>query len=96
MMHHMSPFRATLVIAALAAAALVCCPSTAGAADAGTLDEKRFQQLHALIKPHDEEARWATVDWMAATDIWAARKKAAEADRPVFIWYMAGEPLGTC
>jgi len=33
---------------------------------------------------------------MPSANIWAARKKAVEEDRPLLIWYMAGEPLGVC
>ena len=60
------------------------------------LTRERFEALHQLIKPGAGEARWAQVPWMPSTDIWAARKKAAAEGKPLFIWYMAGEPLGTC
>lgn len=60
------------------------------------LTPERFDSLHALVKPATGEARWAEVEWMPAGDIWAARKKAAREGKPLFIWYMAGEPLGTC
>jgi hypothetical protein len=33
---------------------------------------------------------------MPSTDIYAARKRAAEEGKPLLLWYMAGEPLGTC
>lgn len=60
------------------------------------LKPEQFDSLHALIKPARGEARWAEVSWMPSNNIWAARKKAAEEGKPLFIWYMAGEPLGTC
>ena len=60
------------------------------------LTRERFDALHQLIKPGAGEARWAQVPWMPSTDIWAARKKAAAEGKPLFLWYMAGEPLGTC
>jgi hypothetical protein len=55
-----------------------------------------FDQLRQIIRPAAGEARWAKVEWMPASDIWAARKKAAAAGKPLFLWYMAGEPLATC
>ena len=61
------------------------------ALDAGQLDA-----LHALIKPGPGEARWAEISWMPSTDIAAARQKASAEGKPLFLWYMAGEPLGSC
>lgn len=57
---------------------------------------ERFTELHQLIKPQPGEAGWETVQWMPSNDIWAARRKAAEEGKPILLWYMAGEPLGTC
>ena len=84
---------------ALPLACLVAAWSMVGAAvgkNEARLSDDESAALHALIKPQDGEARWAAVPWMPATDIWAARRKAAEEDKPVLLWYMAGEPLGTC
>ena len=57
-----------------------------------------FRELHALIRPHDNEWRHLRVDWL--TDVVAARKKAAAEDKPLIICYTGGagynEPLGTC
>jgi hypothetical protein len=54
--------------------------------------------LHALIRPHDQEWRHLKVQWL--TDVVAARKKAAEEDKPIVICYTGGagynEPLGVC
>ena len=55
-----------------------------------------FANLQELIKPAPGEARWKEVPWLPSSDIWAARKKAAAEGKPLFLWYMAGEPLGTC
>lgn len=60
------------------------------------LSAEHFDTLRKLIRPGPDEARWAQVSWMPANNIWAARKKAAEEGKPLFLWYMAGEPLGTC
>ena len=61
-----------------------------------TLKADQFDSLYRLIKPSPGEHNWAQVPWMPSTNIWAARKKAAEEGKPIFLWYMAGEPLGTC
>lgn len=60
------------------------------------LDAEQFDRLRQLIRPAAGEARWAEVPWMPSTNIWAARQKAAAEGKPIFLWYMAGEPLGTC
>jgi hypothetical protein len=48
--------------------------------------------LHALIKPHKDEAPWSTIPWL--TDVWEARRRAAREGKPIFAWLPAGEPLG--
>lgn len=63
---------------------------------APSLTAERFANLHHLIKPAPGEARWAEVPWMPSTNLWAARQKAAAEGKPLFLWYMAGEPLGVC
>ena len=60
------------------------------------LDQEQFAKVHDLIKPDLGEAKWARVPWMRSTNIWAARRKAAAEGKPLFLWYMAGEPLGMC
>ena len=61
-----------------------------------TLDS--FAQLHALIQPEAGEYRWDEIHWLAS--IWHARKQAAAADKPIFIFGTAGagfnDPLGNC
>lgn len=49
-------------------------------------------KLQALIKPGDNEDRWAGIPWM--TDLWEARKKAAAEGKPILLWEMDGNPLG--
>jgi hypothetical protein len=61
-----------------------------------TLDQKQFVKLRELIKPTADESHWAQVPWMPSTNLWAARQKAAKEGKPLLIWYMAGEPLGSC
>jgi hypothetical protein len=60
------------------------------------LDEldKQLEHYHQMIKPGPGEWKFAEVPW--ETTVWQARKKAAQEGKPMFIWYMAGEPLGQC
>ncbi len=50
--------------------------------------------LHAAIKPQAGEWSWARIPWMS--DLGAARKRAAAEGKPLYVWTMAGEPLGQC
>jgi hypothetical protein len=56
--------------------------------------DKKLETYHTLIKPQPGEWKFAEVPWMPT--VWDARIKAAKEGKPVFIWYMAGEPLGQC
>jgi ribosomal protein S27E len=56
--------------------------------------DKQLATYHKLIKPQPGEWKFAEVPWVPT--VWEARKKAAEEGKPMFIWYMAGEPLGQC
>ena len=49
-------------------------------------------QLQALIKPDRAEDAWAAIPWQ--TDLWQARKTAAEQGKPILLWEMDGHPLG--
>jgi hypothetical protein len=55
-----------------------------------------FDKLHQLMAPGPNDSQWMQVPWMPSSNIYAARKKAAEEGKPLLLWYMAGEPLGTC
>ena len=55
-----------------------------------------IEKLQRLIAPAPGESQWMQVPWMPSSNIYAARKKAAEEGKPLLLWYMAGEPLGTC
>ncbi|MEN8866699.1 MAG: hypothetical protein ABF381_14050 [Akkermansiaceae bacterium] len=44
------------------------------------------------ILPSREESAWLEIDWK--TDLWEARKEAAETGRPIYLWEMDGHPLG--
>ncbi|MBI3823622.1 MAG: hypothetical protein HY289_13210 [Planctomycetes bacterium] len=55
-----------------------------------------LEKLQRLIAPGPDDSQWMQVPWMPSSNIYAARKKAAEEGKPLLLWYMAGEPLGTC
>jgi hypothetical protein len=55
-----------------------------------------FEKLHQLMAPGPNDSQWMQVPWMPSSNIYAARKKAAEEGKPLLLWYMAGEPLGSC
>jgi hypothetical protein len=55
-------------------------------------DAAEFARLHAAIKPRPEELLWTQIPW--ETDLWAARMRAREAGKPIFMWAMNGNPLG--
>lgn len=69
---------------------LVALLGSAHAADPIKPDE--LGKLRALIKPGKDEDAWATIPWM--TDLWQARKVAAEKGKPILLWEMDGHPLG--
>src|SRR5262245_27563329 len=50
----------------------------------------QFDKLRALIKP--KPGGYDDVPWM--TDLWEARKKAAEEGKPLLVWVGDGHPLG--
>ena len=58
------------------------------------LSREQFDRLHRLMKPQPGEWKFAEIPWEPT--IWEARKKAAQTGKPLFIWYMVGEPLGQC
>ncbi|MFO0808189.1 MAG: hypothetical protein U0746_06165 [Gemmataceae bacterium] len=53
---------------------------------------EQFAKLQAIIKPGQDEDRWATIPWL--TDLWQARKLAAREGKPILLWEMDGHPLG--
>lgn len=44
------------------------------------------------ILPSAGESAWQQIDWK--TDLWEARKEAAESGKPIYLWEMDGHPLG--
>lgn len=55
-------------------------------------DAAEFERVHAAIGPRPEELKWTAIPW--ETDLWAARQRAREAGKPIFMWAMNGHPLG--
>ena len=53
---------------------------------------KQFEALHAMIRPHADEAPWANLPW--ETDLYQARKKAAAEGKPIFVWSANADPIG--
>ena len=58
---------------------------------APSLDARTFQEVLAFVLPKQDDMRWASIPWQ--TDLWEARKLAAEQDKPIFAWMMNGKPL---
>ena len=72
---------------------LVACATLAPpAAAAPPLTADDAARLRAVIRPRDGEDPFDTIPW--EIDLWAARKKAAAAGKPVLLWEMDGHPLG--
>jgi hypothetical protein len=58
------------------------------------LSAKNFEHVVRIVRPSEAEAGWLQIPWFIDVD--EARKKAAAEGKPLFVWGMAGEPLGTC
>ena len=51
-----------------------------------------FREWLTYVRPRPEEVRWQSIPW--ETDLWVARRLAAEQGKPIFLWAMNGNPLG--
>ena len=56
------------------------------------IDEGTFKETMAFLRPKAEDMKWASIPWQ--TDLWEARRLAAETGKPIFMWAMNGNPLG--
>jgi hypothetical protein len=93
----MHSIRLKMTAAALAAGLVLAGPVAAAGEKAPRVPpDAPLDRLHKLIAPGPNESQWMRVPWMPSSDIYAARKKAATEGKPLLLWYMAGEPLGTC
>jgi hypothetical protein len=63
-----------------------------GASAVEPIPPEQFARVQALIKPESDEDRWASIPWL--TDLWQARRLAAEQGKPILLWEMDGHPLG--
>ena len=59
---------------------------------AAPIDPAAFREMLALVKTRPAERAWASIPWQ--TDLWEARRLAAAAGNPIFMWAMNGNPLG--
>jgi hypothetical protein len=81
---------------------IVCCLATAAVLPGNVLAQpkelrepaviqaEQFDKLRALIKP--KPGGFDDLPWL--TDLWEARKKAAEEGKPLLVWVGDGHPLG--
>lgn len=53
---------------------------------------ENLDRLKTLVKPRAEEMKWEEIPWQV--DLWQARRKAAEAGKPLVLWEMDGNPMG--
>jgi hypothetical protein len=51
-----------------------------------------YERLLGAIRPGPGEAPWRAIPWQ--TSLSEARRRAAAEGKPLFVWCMAGEPLG--
>ena len=58
---------------------------------AAELNESEFRSLHRQLQP-PADAPWRTIPWKIS--LMDARRAAAKAGKPIFIWAMDGHPLG--
>ena len=67
-------------------------PALSNRPQIGDLEGEEFDRLLTYIKPKPDELRWRAIPW--ETDLWAARRMAEQAGKPIFLWAMNGHPLG--
>ena len=59
---------------------------------AAYIDEGTFAEILSFVLPKPDDMKWASIPWQ--TDLWEARRIAAEQGKPIFAWMMNGAPLG--
>lgn len=55
-----------------------------------TLDT--FDTLFAQCLPKPQAERWTEIAW--ETELWPARQRSAQENKPLFLWAMNGHPIG--
>jgi hypothetical protein len=73
-------------------AVLAACLTAHQVLAADPIPPERFSELQALIQPDSNELLWRRIPWQ--TDVWQARKKAAQEGKPLLLWVGMGHPLG--
>lgn len=58
---------------------------------AAAVTQAEFDSLHQSLQPTGEEV-WRSIPW--ETSLLKAQARAAEEQKPIFIWAMDGHPLG--
>ncbi len=55
------------------------------------LPPEKFEAIRLAVKPRPGEEKWNDIRWLS--DLWEARRQAAAAGKPIFLWEMDGHPL---
>lgn len=71
---------------------LALLPAASRLAAAEPIAPDKFAAIHAVIKPHAGEGKWADLPWLSS--LWEARRQAATEGKPILLWEMDGHPLG--
>jgi hypothetical protein len=81
------------VLLALAAISLDAANRTLNARSpaVGSLTLEEFNKLHQEVRPPKDEV-WRTIPWKLS--LLEAQRLAATEQKPIFLWAMAGNPLG--
>ena len=53
-----------------------------------TLDDESLSRLQSMIRPQEDESRWAKVPWLIRLK--DARARAVAEDKPLFLWRSGG------
>lgn len=53
---------------------------------------KTFDGLFELCLPKPRKERWTEIVW--ETELWPARQRSAQENKPLFLWAMNGHPVG--
>ncbi len=59
---------------------------------AGDISSSHFKEITSLCTPGKSSSGWLELGW--EIDLWEARRRAATAGKPIFLWEMDGHPLG--
>ncbi|NDD27317.1 MAG: hypothetical protein EB084_03515 [Proteobacteria bacterium] len=102
---------ASLILALAVAQALTIAPATAPPRESAAAATRGFPmpspeplplsdptllletRFFEMVKPSARESQWRSIPWM--TRLWKARLRAAEEGKPLLLWCMDGNPLGS-